>query len=88
MRPGVPHYVYGVDNTIIHGGHFYCASQMQSTVESLVHSFILNEFISNTVHHASRELLRSIVVFWAEGLLEHSYSVQGIIGYCFFYMTP
>ena len=83
MRPGVPHYVYGVENTIIHGGHFYCASQMQATVESLVHTFILSNFISNTFHHPSRELLRRIVVFWALGLLQHPFSANGIIGACF-----
>jgi len=83
MRPGVPHYVYGVENTIIHGGHFYCASQMQATVESLVHTFILSNFISNTFHHPSRELLHRIVVFWALGLLQHPFSANGIIGACF-----
>lgn len=87
MRPGVPHYVYGVENTIIHGGHFYCVSQMQATVDSLVHTFILSDFISNTFHHPSRELLRRIVVFWALGLLQHPFSANGIIG-AHFYSPP
>lgn len=79
MRPGVPHSVYGVENTIIHGGHFYCASQMQAIVQSLVHTFILSDFISNTFHTPSRELLRRIVIFWAVGLLLSPFSPQGII---------
>src|SRR6266545_1950929 len=83
MRPGVPHYVYGVENTIIHGGHFYCASQMQATVESLVHTFILSNIILNTFHHPSRELLCRIVIFWALRLLQHPSSANGIIGTCF-----
>ena len=77
MRPGVPHYVYGVENTIIHGGHFYCASQMQATVESLVHTFVLSDFISNTFHHPSRQLLHHIVVFRALRLLQHPFGENG-----------
>jgi len=83
MHPGVPHYVYGVKNTIIHGSHFYCASQMQSTVESLVHTFILSNFILNTFHHPSRELLCHIIVFWTLRLLQHLFSANSIIGACF-----
>ncbi len=83
MHPGVPHYVYGVENTIIHGSHFYCASQMQATVESLVHTFILSNFILNTFHHPSCELLCRIVIFWALGLLQHPFSANSIIGACF-----
>lgn len=79
MRPGVPHAVYGIEETIIHGGHFYCASQMQATVESLVHTFILDRFIGNTFHNPSRELLRRVVLFWASGLLLRPLSSQGMI---------
>lgn len=69
MRPGAPHFVYGPENAITHGGHFYSSSLMQATVESLVHTFILSDFISNTFHHPSRQLLRRIVIFWAVALL-------------------
>jgi hypothetical protein len=77
MRPGTPHFVYGIENTIIHGGHFYCSTLMQSTLEGLVHTFVLSNFLTNTFHYPSRELLRKIVLFWAYGFLEKSLNPQG-----------
>jgi hypothetical protein len=77
MQPGVPHFVYGLENSIIHGGHFYSSSLMQSTLTSLVHTFVLNEFISNTFHHPSRQLLRHIVIFWGLALLEGRLTPEG-----------
>jgi hypothetical protein len=77
MQPGVPHFVYGLENTIIHGGHFYSSSLMQATAESLVHSFVLSNFISNTFHHPSRQLLRRIVIFWSLALLESRLTSTG-----------
>ena len=78
MQPGVPHFVYGLENTIIHGGHFYSSSLIQATVESLIHTFILSNFISNTFHHPSRQLLRRIVIFWGLSLLEKRLTPQGM----------
>jgi hypothetical protein len=77
MQPGVPHFVYGVENAIIHGGHFYSSSLMQATSASLIHTLVLSEFISNTFHHPSRQLLRRIVIFWSLGLLEGHLTPQG-----------
>jgi hypothetical protein len=77
MRPGVPHFVYGLEDAITHGGHFYSTSVMQDTLQSLVHTFILNEFISNTFHHPSRQLLRRIIVFWGCGIMENCVTPQG-----------
>jgi hypothetical protein len=77
MRPGVPHFVYGLENAITHGGHFYCASLIQATLQSLIHSFVLSDFISNTFHHPSRQLLRRLVVFWGLALLENRLTPQG-----------
>ena len=77
MRPGVPHFVYGLEDTIIHGGHFYSSSLMQATAESLVHSFVLSDFISNTFHDPSCQLLRRIVLFWGHALLEKRLTSKG-----------
>jgi len=57
MRPGVPHFVYGLESAITHGGHFYSSSLMQATLQSLVHTFVLSDFISNMFHYPSRQLL-------------------------------
>ncbi len=77
MQPGVPHFVYSLENAIIHGGHFYSSSLMQATVQSLIHTFILNEFITNTFHHPSRQLLRHIITFWGLALLEKCITPEG-----------
>jgi hypothetical protein len=77
MRPGVPHFVYGLENAIIHGGHFYSSSLIQVTLQSLIHTFVLNEFISNTFHHPSRQLLRRIVTFWGLAFLEKRVTPEG-----------
>jgi hypothetical protein len=69
MRPGVPHFVYGLEDAITHGGHFYSSSLMQATLQSLIHTFVLSDFISNTNHNPSRQLLRRIVTFWGLGVL-------------------
>jgi hypothetical protein len=52
---------------------------MQAAVESLVHTFILSNFISNTFHCPSCKLLHHIVLFWAFGLLLCPFNPQGII---------
>jgi hypothetical protein len=77
MRPGIPHFVYGLEDTVIHGGHFYSTSLMQQTEASLIHTFVLSNFISNTFHPPSRQLLRRIVTFWGLALLEDRLTPQG-----------
>ena len=80
MQPGMPHFVYGLDHTIIHGGHFYGSSSMQATETSLVHTFVLSNFISNTFHHPSRRLLRRIAIFWGLSLLDGKFTPEGKSG--------
>ena len=70
MQPGTPHFVYGVENTICYGGHFYSTCLMQRTLQSLVHSFMVSDFITNTNHHESRALLRRILIFYGLGKME------------------
>jgi hypothetical protein len=77
MRPGTPHFVYGPENTICYGGHYYSTCLMQETLFSLVHSFVISEFIMNITHHPSRQLLRRIVLFYGLGLVENRLKVEG-----------
>ncbi|KAF8957876.1 hypothetical protein BDZ97DRAFT_1669173, partial [Flammula alnicola] len=70
MRANQPHAVYGKELTIIHGGHFYLTSLMEMTAQSMFHSFIMDQFLMNTVHYRSRLLLRRIIDFYRLGLLE------------------
>lgn len=78
MKPGLPHFVYGLENTIIHGGHFYASSLMQDTLSSMIHTFVLNSFISNTFHVPCHLLLRRIVIFWGLALLENRLTPEGM----------
>ena len=77
MRPVTPHFVYGSENTICYGGNYYLTCLMQETLFSLVHSFVISEFIMNITHHPSRQLLRQIVLFYGLGLVENRLKVEG-----------
>jgi hypothetical protein len=80
MRPGVPHFVFGPEDTICYGGHFYATSLMQNTLQSLVHSFVVGDFVTNITHHPSRSLLRRIVLLYRIGLMEDRFRTTGEVG--------
>lgn len=77
MQPGCPHFVYGPENTICHGGHYYATCLMQATLQSVVHNFVVGVFITNTTHQPSRLLLRRIILFYGLGLVENRIKVTG-----------
>lgn len=83
MRPGVRHFVFGPEDTICYGGHFYTMSLMQNTLQSLVHSFVVGVYITNITHHPSRSLLRRIVLLYHIGLVEERFQPAGDVGYFF-----
>ena len=80
MQPNTPHFVFGTHNSICYGGHFYSTSGMQQTLAGVVHSFMLDKFITNTAHQASRQLLRRILIFYLHGLMDKKISAQGMYG--------
>lgn len=84
MRPGVPHFVYGPEHTICSGGHYYATCLMQATLQSLVHSFVIGDFVTNIRHHPSRQLLRRIVLFYGKGLVDNCIKVTGQPHFCMF----
>jgi hypothetical protein len=69
--------MYGPENAIVHGGHFYSTSLMQTTLQSMIHTFVINEFISNTFHHPSHKLLRHIIIFWGLAIVEDRLTTEG-----------
>ncbi|KAF8158593.1 hypothetical protein B0H34DRAFT_656250, partial [Crassisporium funariophilum] len=71
MRANTPHLVYGIEACIIHGGHFYMMDLMQRSVQSLLHSFALSNFITNIMHHPSRALLWQMLMFCYMGLIKN-----------------
>jgi hypothetical protein len=50
---------------------------MQKTLQSLIHSFVLSNFITNISHYPSRGLLRRIVIFYGLGILGNSLKKTG-----------
>jgi hypothetical protein len=78
MRPNTAHLVYGIEDTICFGGHFYSTLSMQQTLQGIIHSFMLDDFLSNTSHQASRQLLRRIVILYLHGLIDQEIDPDGI----------
>ena len=79
LKPGTPHFVYGPEPSICDGGHFYSTSQMQLTLASLVHSFVVGNFVTEIHHHQSRQLLSRIVLLYGLGLVENNIKSTGMI---------
>ena len=50
---------------------------MQKTLQSLVHSFVLSDFITNITHYPSRLLLRRIILLFGLGLVEGRIKITG-----------
>jgi hypothetical protein len=78
MLPNTAHFVYGLENSICYGGHFYSTLVMQRTLHGVVHSFMLDTFITNTSHPPSRQLLRRILVFYMHGLMHREIPTEGM----------
>lgn len=78
MQPNTPHLVFGMEDSICYGSHFYSTMLMQRTLEGVIHSFMLDKFITNTTHLASRSLLRRIVIFYLDGLMGGKIPTDGM----------
>ena len=78
MPPNTPHFVLGMENSICYGGHFFATLSMQQTLFGIIHSFILDKFVTNTVHPTSRQLLRRILIFYLHGLMDKKVLPQGM----------
>jgi hypothetical protein len=61
MRPGTPHYVVTLQNSITLGHHFYATSTIRDTCWSLVHRSIMDNAITNTTHPDTEQLLRRML---------------------------
>jgi hypothetical protein len=87
MMPCQPHFVFGYADSICLGGHYYLTNNMQRTLQGLVHSFILHNFLTNT-SHPTRVLLRRIILFFHMGLIENEIPASGMLRFLFvFYFS-
>lgn len=64
MPPGIPHWVLGTSNALCIGRHFYSSSTIQSSVITIVHTFLLGGAVTNEDHLDTRSLLYQLMVFW------------------------
>lgn len=84
MMPCQPHFVFGYAHTICLGGHYYLTSHMQKTLQGLIHSFILHNFLTNT-SHPTGVLLRRMVLFFHMGLIENEIPASGTVHFSYAY---
>lgn len=64
MRPCTPHYVLGIEPTIVHGRHFYSTSSIASTCCGIIHTFVQGYQVTNHTHSQTRTLLRRLLTVW------------------------
>jgi len=78
MRPNSPHAVFTIEHSICHGGHFYAMSCMTDTLFGMTHVFMADSYITNTYHTKSRLLLRRMVIFAYQGLVDQALEDDGM----------
>lgn len=65
MRPNTVHYVLTVNDSIVYGRHLFPVKSMQSTVSGIIHTFILNYTVTNTLHDSTlHTMLRRMMAMW------------------------
>lgn len=64
MKPNTLHYVLTVDNAITIGRHLYPSSCSQDTAFGIIHTFVLNYMVTNTLHDNLYTMLRRIMAMW------------------------
>jgi len=64
MKPNTPHVVFTPEHSIVYGGHFYSASNLQETFFGIVHCFMANDLITNTEHAKTRRVLLRIMQYF------------------------
>lgn len=77
MKPCQPHFVFSYAHSICLGGHYYLTNNMQTTLQGLIHTFVLHNFLTNT-SHPTRVLLRRLVLFYHMGLIEKEIPASGM----------
>lgn len=70
MRPNTLHFVVGLDNTIVHGRHFYATSTIFESCLGIIHTFVLGLQITNQTHERARMLLRRLMTMWLDSYLQ------------------
>src|ERR1700709_817200 len=71
MRPCTPHAVMTTESSICHGGHLFCHTTIQQSMQGIFQCFISRGAVTNVDSTAAaRYLLRRILMYWYRELSE------------------
>ena len=69
MRPNTVHYVLTVDDSIVYGRHLFPVRSMQAIASGIIHTFILNYTVTNTLHDSTlHTMLRRMMGMWTQNI--------------------
>lgn len=69
MRPGTPHYVVTLEDSLCVGGHFFTSTTFTKTLFACIHEHFVGTSITNTEHCEVHIVLFKIFQKWATGIL-------------------
>jgi hypothetical protein len=58
------HYVLTIEDSIMFGHHFFSCASSQPTAFGMIHTFVMNYAITNTLHDDLVTMLHQIMVMW------------------------
>ncbi|KDR65087.1 hypothetical protein GALMADRAFT_82293, partial [Galerina marginata CBS 339.88] len=83
MGPNSAHWVYTPFHTICSGGHYISTPNMQDTLIGLIHTFMLDDFITNINHPPTRILFCRMATFYYDDLVQKKYNKFAAHGHVF-----
>ncbi|KAF9058030.1 hypothetical protein BJ165DRAFT_1521354 [Panaeolus papilionaceus] len=76
MGPNTLHMAGTLEHAICRGFHFYSPTLLLRTAAGLINAFILNDFISNTHHNASRAILLRMLGFHFDAHISRRFQID------------
>jgi len=70
--------VYTIEDSIVHGSHFYATSTLTDTFSGIVHCLIAENVVTNTSHPPSRSLLLRMLHYFHEEFIVLEHDHKGI----------
>ncbi|KAF5323897.1 hypothetical protein D9611_008457 [Ephemerocybe angulata] len=80
MPPDTLHAVQTLGSTFCRGGHFYCSSTLALTAASLVHSFLMENFITNTRHLRLTPVWLRIAIYYHDRIVVKGDELNNVRG--------
>lgn len=70
--------VYTIEDSIVHGSHFYATSTLTDTFAGIVHCLIADNVVTNTSHFSSRSLLLRMLHYFHQEFIVLGHEHKGI----------